>query len=175
MRRERERERGEGVERPVGYSIPRAWIARAARLVLCGVPSDAGATLTWHVGRYQVLPRHRVDAERRRMCDSPSPLNPFRLSSPLLSSPLLSSRLVFLSCSACSATIALSLSSLHSCRHPRFCTRGDTSLYSITSTYATLALPPPSSLYYVLLPPLSATTSRRRISPWYRYYAANLP
>lgn len=48
------------------------------------VRSDAGATLTWHVGRYQVLPRHRVDAERRRMCDSRSPsrpAHPFPLSS----------------------------------------------------------------------------------------------
>lgn len=59
------------------------------------VRSDAGATLTWHVGRYQVLPRHRVDAERRRMCDSRSLLtlvHPFRLSSrhPLMLRVLLS-------------------------------------------------------------------------------------
>lgn len=81
------------------------------------VRGDAGATLTWHVGRYQVLPRHRVDAERRRMCDSrclpppslalPPSADPFRLSSRL---PLRAPR----------AAITLSLFSLCSRRvNPR--------------------------------------------------------
>lgn len=41
----------------------------------------ADATLTWHVGCCQVLPRHRVDAERWRMCDRVRRLSPFILDS----------------------------------------------------------------------------------------------
>lgn len=36
------------------------------------VSGVAGATLTWHVGRYQVLPRRRVDADPRRMRGLPT-------------------------------------------------------------------------------------------------------
>lgn len=94
-----------------------------------------GATLTWHVGRYQVLPRHRVDAERRRMCDrSPRPSFP---SSITLFIPLVFgiSLLSFTVLSTC-RSFALSRFSLPSCARaahttlvsPRFCTRGDTPL-----------------------------------------------
>lgn len=96
------------------------------------VRSDAGATLTWHVGRYQVLPRHRVDVERKRMCDSLFTLaHLFRLSSRVPRT-----------------SIALSLSSLRSCRatlvSPCFCTMGDTPLHNIAPMCAILALPLPS-------------------------------
>lgn len=104
------------------------------------VRSDAGATLTWHVGRYQVLPRHRVDAERRRMCDSRSPLTlayPFRLTTRL---PLVLR--VLLSPYRFPPYARATLVSL------RFCTRGDTPLCSIAPTCATLTLPPPSPHYH---------------------------
>lgn len=85
----------------------------------------SGATLTWHVGRYQVLPRHRVDAERRRMCDrSPRPRPPLpstvTLFIPLLYIPLLSLSRSSLPTYARAAHITLVT--------PRFCTRGDTPL-----------------------------------------------
>lgn len=105
-----------------------------------GWPS--GATLTWHVGRYQVLPRHRVDAERRRMCDRfpssslsflhrPLPLSSLRFFLPLLPCSLRASSSLFLS-----LFLALShsfLSSYARAAHTtlvslHFCTRGDTPL-----------------------------------------------
>jgi len=105
------------------------------------VRSDAGATLTWHVGCYQVLPRHRVDAERRRMCDSRFPLT-LALLSPFVSSfvslLMLRALLSLFSLCSCHATLV----------SPRFCTRGDTSLCSITPMCATLVLLLPSPSHY---------------------------
>lgn len=57
------------------------------------VSGVAGATLTWHVGRYQVLPRRRVDADPRRMRGLPTTpsLSPTTRASFLLPPPLPSS------------------------------------------------------------------------------------
>lgn len=55
-----------------------AWVSRRDRKASVifdtrdRVSGVAGATLTWHVGRYQVLPRRRVDADPRRMRGLPT-------------------------------------------------------------------------------------------------------
>lgn len=137
-----------------------------------GWPS--GATLTWHVGRYQVLPRHRVDAERRRMCDR-SPRPPFPSSVTLFVPLLLRFSFFFYHALSLSFFLPFSHSSLPSCARaahttlvsPRFLHEGryTPAVVSRLDVCATLAPSP--------LPSQSATTSRRRIS--HRHYAANLP
>lgn len=131
------------------------------------VRSDAGATLTWHVGRYQVLPRHRVDAERRRMCDSRSPFHPlahpFRLATRLSlvhRVPLSPCRFPpYARAAPPSFLLVFARGEIHPC---------------VVSPRRAPPLHTTTTVNVVALPPLSVTTSRRRISPWYLYYAANL-
>lgn len=126
----------------------------------------AGATLTRHVGCCQVLPRHRVDAERWRMCGRvcPSFLPSFRTPQPLLARPaaLLSARI---------RVCGVLLVSL------RFCIGGYTPVWyhsnarHLCTTTTTIAHHHHCHCNHSM----STTTSRRRISSWHRHYTANLP